>query len=108
VYFYDPQDRRGKELVAGVTTRTFWGERMLVSLVDLEPHAVIPSHTHPHEQVGVVVAGEYTITIGDETRLVKTGDIYIIPGGVSHGVVTGDARATAFEVFSPVREEYKY
>jgi quercetin dioxygenase-like cupin family protein len=108
MYFYDPEDRRGKELVAGVTTRTFWGEKMLVSLVDLEPQAVIAAHSHPHEQIGVVVVGEYTMIIGDETRLVQTGDIYIIPGGVSHSVVTGHERATAFEVFSPVREEYKY
>jgi len=108
MYFYDPQDRPGKELVAGVTIRSFWGDKMLASLVDLEPNAVIPGHSHPHEQIGVVVAGEYTITIGEETRLVGPGDIYIIPGGVSHGVVTGEAQSTAFEVFSPVREEYKY
>ena len=108
MYFYDPLDRQGKELVAGVTARTFWGDRMLVSIVDLEPRAVIPSHSHPHEQIGVVLAGEYTITIGEETRQVGEGDVYIIPGGVSHEVVTGAIRATAFEVFSPVREEYKF
>ena len=42
------------------------------------------------------------LTIGDESRQVKVGDIYIIPGEVDHGVTVGDQPAQAFEVFSPV------
>ena len=107
-YFHDPQDRESRELAPGITARTFWGELMLLSLLDLAPHAVIPTHSHPHEQVGSVLAGEFTLTIGDETRLVRQGDIYIVPGSVEHSVVVGDAAARALEAFSPVREEYKY
>ncbi len=70
-YFFDPESRTGKELVPGVVVRTFWGEQMLASLVDLAAGAVIPAHSHPHEQFGMLLRGEMEITIGGETRTVK-------------------------------------
>lgn len=107
-YFFAPETRARKDLLPGVATRTFWGERMLVSLVDLQAGAAIPPHSHPHEQAGMMLAGEMHLTIGGETRLVKPGDIYVILGGVEHSVRVGDADAQCVEAFSPVREEYKY
>ncbi len=70
-YFYDPDQRTPKELLPGVAARTFWGERMLLSLVDLAPGAVIPSHSHPHEQVTTLISGSLEMTIAGETRLVQ-------------------------------------
>jgi quercetin dioxygenase-like cupin family protein len=107
-YFFDPESRTGKELLPGVMVRTFWGEQMLASLVDLAAGAVIPAHCHPHEQFGMLLYGEISITIAGETRTVKPGGIYIVPGGAEHNVVVGEAAAQAIEAFSPVREEDKY
>ena len=108
MFFHDSEQRASKELMPGVTTRTFWGERILLSLVDLQPNAVIPRHSHPHEQVGMMLQGEMTLSILDETRPVRPGDVYVIPAGVPHGVTLGALGAQALEAFSPVREEYKY
>ena len=72
------------------------------------PHAVIPPHSHPHEQIGMCLEGEFPFTIGDETRTVKPGDVWVIPGGVEHSVAMGDMPGLVVEMFSPVREEYKY
>ncbi|MEZ4554980.1 MAG: cupin domain-containing protein [Caldilineaceae bacterium] len=66
-----------------------------------------PRTGHPHEQGGIVVEGEMELTIGDETRLLKVGDMYIAPGGVEHSVVAGPDSCT-LDIFSPVREEYKF
>lgn len=107
-YFMEAAERTPKGLVPGVTVRTFWGERTLLSLADLEPNAVIPPHSHPHEQIGMVIAGEMTMTIGDEVRACKVGTMYVIPGGTEHSVVTGPDGAQALEVFAPIREEYKF
>jgi quercetin dioxygenase-like cupin family protein len=107
-YFFDPESRTAKELLPGVAVRTFWGERMLASLVDLEADAVIPAHSHPHEQFGMLIRGEMQVNIGGETRTVKAGGIYIVPGGVVHNVHVSAAGAQAIEAFSPVREEYKF
>jgi quercetin dioxygenase-like cupin family protein len=107
-YFFDPETRTPKELVPGVVVRTFWGEQMLASLVDLAAGAVVPLHSHPHEQFGMLLRGEMQMTIAGETRTVQAGDLYFVPGGVEHGVHVGAAGAQAIEAFSPVREEYKF
>ena len=92
----------------GVVVRTFWGEQMLASLVDLAAGAIVPSHSHPHEQFGMLLRGEMQMTIAGETRTVQAGDLYFVPGGVEHGVHVGATDAQAIEAFSPVREEYKF
>jgi quercetin dioxygenase-like cupin family protein len=107
-YFFNPETRTGKELVPGVVVRTFWGEQMLASLVDLAAGAVVPLHSHPHEQFGMLLRGEMQMTIAGETRTVQAGDLYIVPGGVEHSVHVSATDAQAIETFSPVREEYKF
>lgn len=107
-YFYSPDERAAKTLFGNVTAKTFWGDKMLLSIVDLPAGSVVPLHSHPHEQVGIMLEGEATFTVGSETRTLKAGDIWVIPGGVEHTVVTGDRPAKALDIFSPVREEYQY
>jgi quercetin dioxygenase-like cupin family protein len=107
-YFFNPETRTPQELVPGVVVRTFWGEQMLASLVDLAAGAVVPLHSHPHEQFGMLIRGEMQMTIAGESRPVRAGDLYIVPGGAEHGVHVGATDAQAIEAFSPVREEYKF
>jgi quercetin dioxygenase-like cupin family protein len=108
MYFCNLDERTRKELFSGITARTFWGEKMLLSMVDLPAHSVVPLHSHPHEQAGIVTKGQLTFTIGGETKTLHPGDLYIIPGGVEHMVVAGDESAQALDIFSPLREDYKY
>jgi unsaturated pyranuronate lyase len=108
MYFYNPSERGTKELAPGINARTFWGENMLVSVVDLEPDKPLPEHSHPHEQVGTILAGSVDFTIGGETRTLRVGEVFIIPGDVPHSAVTGPQGAKVMEVFSPVREDLKY
>ncbi len=107
-YFYSPAERAAKTLFGDITAKTFWGDKMLLSVVDLPANSVVPLHSHPHEQAGIMLEGEATFTVGGETRTLKAGDIWVIPGGVEHTVVTGDRPAKALDIFSPVREEYQY
>jgi quercetin dioxygenase-like cupin family protein len=108
MYFYDPQTRTPKELAPGILARTFWGQKMLMAVVELEANSVVPQHSHPHEQVGILLEGEMELTIQGETRQLKAGEVYIIPGDVEHSARVGDSPAKAVDVFSPVREEYKF
>ena len=51
----------------------------------LEPGARIPAHRHPtieHEQV--MVRGEMTLGIGDQSRVVHVGDAMYLPAGCGH------------------------
>ena len=107
-HFCDLENREAKEIVPGIHIRTFWGNEMLLSIVDFAPNAVVPTHSHPHEQAGTVLSGEFELTIDGEARWVKPGDTYIILGGVEHSGRSGDTPARAFDIFSPVREDYQY
>jgi quercetin dioxygenase-like cupin family protein len=107
-YFIDAFERESMELVTGATTQTFWGKEMLLSLVTVDANVLVPLHTHPHEQGGIIVEGELEMGIDGEVRLLKPGDMYIIPGNVEHYAKAHDVKAVALDIFSPVREEFKY
>ena len=107
-YFCDLENREAKEVVPGVRIRTFWGSEVLLSIADLDADVTMPVHSHPHEQAGTVLSGELELTIEGESRLIRPGDTFIIPGGVEHGAKTGDIPTRVLDVFSPVREDYQY
>ena len=106
-HFYDPMMVKRQEIAEGVSIRTIWGEKVMMSYIECAPHAVVPMHSHPHEQTGMVLEGEFDFTIGDDTRRLRTGEAYVIPGGVEHGLVALEGWSLALDIFSPVREEYK-
>ncbi|MFC6993128.1 cupin domain-containing protein [Haladaptatus sp. GCM10025707] len=50
----------------------------------LDPGASVPKHTNEVEHEQYVLAGEYTVGIGDEEYTVSAGDSLLIPAGVVH------------------------
>jgi len=106
-FFINPSELNRREVVPGVNLRTMWGDKIMMSMVEIAPGARMPAHTHPQEQAGIVMQGEFEFTIGGETRLLKQGDAYIIPEGVEHGVVGTAGWSLALDIFSPPREDYK-
>jgi quercetin dioxygenase-like cupin family protein len=107
VFFPEAAEGSRHTIFPGVTIRTCAGERMMMSLVDLEPRSVVEEHSHPHEQVGMVLRGQATFHIGGEEKTLGPGDMYRIPGGVPHWVVALDEPVQALDIFYPVREEYR-
>lgn len=108
MYFHDAQNRQTKELAPGVRTRTFWGDNLLLSVVEFDPDSAVPNHTHPHEQGGMMLEGEMEMGIAGESRVLYPGDVYVIPGNVEHWARSVNGPAKALDIFSPVREEFKY
>ena len=57
------------EMFPGVVRRTLTaGDRMMLVEVTLADGAVVPTHTHPHEQTGYLVSGRILFELGDEKR----------------------------------------
>jgi quercetin dioxygenase-like cupin family protein len=83
-----------------------WGERTLLSEVTFTKGGVVPAHSHPHEQIGYVVRGAIEFTLGDRAVVLRGGDSYVIPGGLTHSCFALED-SLAIDIFSPVREEYK-
>ncbi len=91
----------------GVHIQTCAAERMMLSVAEFEPHAVVSEHSHPHEQVGMVLAGRLLFTIGGEQKELGPGDIFRIPGNTPHQAVAGSEPVRVLDIFHPVREEYR-
>jgi quercetin dioxygenase-like cupin family protein len=107
-YFIPKGGGTHRKPFAGVEIHAVAGEGMMLSLVDLAAGSVVPEHSHPHEQMGMMISGRAEFTIGGVTRIVEPGDVWRIPGGVPHMVRTlGEGPAVALDVFHPVRDDYR-
>ena len=95
------------EMLPGVVRRTLTeGERMMLIEVTLDQGAVVPPHTHPHEQIGYLASGRLLWELGDERRELAAGDSWLVPSNVPHQV-TALEPSVAIDIFSPPREEYR-
>ncbi len=62
-------------------------------------------HSHYHSQVTYVGAGEFEVTVGDETRTLVEGDCFFMEPNAPHGAICKKA-GMLIDVFSPVREDF--
>lgn len=106
-YFPAPDECARHTIFPGVTIRTCAAERMMLSYVEIAPRAVVEEHSHPHEQVGMVLEGQARFVVGGEERVLGKGDWYRIPGNVPHRVVALNEPVVALDIFHPVREDYR-
>lgn len=105
--FQGPADWLEAEPVPGVTRRVLsCGQGVMVVQFRIAEGAEVPIHTHPHEQVGHVVAGRLRFRVGEEVQELGPGEGYAIPGDVPHGCV-GLEPTVAVDSFHPVREDYR-
>lgn len=106
-YFADKTSCSRHQIFPGVEIHTLSGESMMISLVEMQPHAVVEEHSHPHEQMGLMLEGEAEFIVGGERRRVGPGGMWPIPGGVKHKVIAGASPVRALDIFHPVREDYR-
>jgi quercetin dioxygenase-like cupin family protein len=92
---------------AGVQMSAMEAEKMTLSVVEMEAHAVIDEHSHPHEQIGYMVEGEAEFVVDGKSVRVRAGQMWRLPGGVPHKVIAGDGPMRAVDVFYPVREDMR-
>jgi quercetin dioxygenase-like cupin family protein len=96
-----------QQIWEGIAGRAVHGERLTLGLIELEPEAVLPEHRHENEQLGMVLEGSITFTIGAERQTLGPGGTWRIPSNVPHEAVIGPEGAVVIDVFSPVREDWK-
>src|SRR5689334_19549973 len=90
----------------GVVARAVDGTEATLALIDLEPNTRVPEHHHVNEQTGILIAGSMSFTIGDETKEIEPGAMWVIPADVPHSVVAGPGGARLAELFAPPRADW--
>ncbi len=104
--FIKLQNVPSKELLPGFTVKFIHVEKMTLAYWDIKAGSILPEHSHHHEQVAAqVISGEFELTLDGEAKIMKAGDIAVIPSNVLHsGKAITDCQL--LDVFSPVREDY--
>jgi quercetin dioxygenase-like cupin family protein len=73
MFFRFPQDFKKRVMPSDPESEFWmvWGERTMLCYSKIKPNSRSPRNSHPHEQAGIVIEGELTLTIGQEKRLCK-------------------------------------
>ena len=95
------------QLAGGVETHILAGKNMTLSFATLASNTYAPVHSHPHEQMMIVVSGEMDAIVDGKYYRVKPGNVVPIAGDVLHGAQTYDEAVEIIEVFSPARKDFE-
>ena len=77
------------------------GREAVIAKVEVAPGAVAAWHTHPGDEMSYVIEGETELMVaGQPTRLIKTGEGFVIPAGIVHSAKnTGSVTAKLAGVY---------
>jgi quercetin dioxygenase-like cupin family protein len=102
--FVTVNDIDAVEFVPGLEFRPVLGDNVMTNFVTYAPHTEAPVHVHEEEQVVIVLDGELEFVIDGQTRLMRPGDVAVIPSWVPHGARTLEVGCTQVDVFTPPRK----
>ncbi|HAS6387622.1 TPA: cupin domain-containing protein [Vibrio vulnificus] len=100
------QDITLEDLGQGISRKVLaHSDNMMSVEVHFETGAIGAMHSHPHEQLTYVLSGEFEFTIGDEKKIVKTGDTMYKEANIEHGCVCLEA-GVLIDTFTPMRKDF--
>jgi quercetin dioxygenase-like cupin family protein len=98
------EDLSAEVVLSGVHRQRVDAERMTVVRYVYAPGSVFPAHSHPEEQVTIVLSGEVEFDVAGATVRAGAGSVILIPPEVVHGArVLGDLKVETLNALSPRR-----
>jgi quercetin dioxygenase-like cupin family protein len=82
-----------------------YNEKLFLAEHHMEKGWVGAAHSHPHEQIVYVISGHLSVTCGGKTFDVRSGDSFVVRGGVEHQASALEA-SHVIDVFTPCRNDY--
>jgi quercetin dioxygenase-like cupin family protein len=96
------QGREPFSLFPGVRLHAIGGEQVLLCRVSYAPGTVVSRHSHEHtEQVMLLLEGDLTMTVGDETQALGASDVVVVNRGVEHEL-RSEGGCSFIEALAPV------
>jgi quercetin dioxygenase-like cupin family protein len=88
-----------------ITRRVLSGEQSMMVWWSMKAGAHDAAHRHPHERIAWMLKGVMELRVGEEHRLMRPGEIAVIPGGVEHEAwIREDTEV--IDIFAPPREDF--
>jgi unsaturated pyranuronate lyase len=91
------------EFLPGLGFRPVLGHRSMTNFVSFQPNTTAPRHVHEEEQIVIVLEGEFTFDLDGDVRVMRKGDVAVVPSWVPHGAWTTDSTCLEIDVFTPPR-----
>jgi quercetin dioxygenase-like cupin family protein len=94
-----------EQLTDNIRRRMIVGTNEMLVRWEFTKGAVAARHSHPHEQIVVMVQGKLRLMVGDEETIMGPYDIVVISPNTPH-----EAHALedtiVIDIFSPLREDF--
>lgn len=104
--FINTDETQPREIIKGARAKFVHTDGMTMSIWNFDEGAVLPAHSHFHEQMTKLISGKFEMTLDGETKVFTESDIAVIPPNVVHSGRAITA-CVMVDVFHPVREDYK-
>lgn len=104
--FIDFQTGHEHTIWDGIHGRMHHSEQLTFGHFRIDAGAILPAHSHPHEQWTHVVEGELEFTIDGEITVLKPGMAAFIPSNAEHSARALTA-CRVIDCFDPVREDFR-
>ncbi len=96
-------------IAAGRTRYIANTDNLMLAVIDFQDGPTTepdPPHSHPHEQISYVAAGEIIFFLDGEPTRLKTGDIYTVPPNAPHAVQLLTEHVCLIDAFTPIRQDF--
>lgn len=95
-----------RDIAPGFHGRYIHSDQVTQGRVDIDEGAILPEHSHPHEQWTTILTGTLELTVSGTVQLLQPGQVLYIP---PHSLHSGRAitACQVIDVFHPVRQDYR-
>ena len=90
----------------GIERQLVVGQQVMICRFRFAPQLVTPQHSHPHEQMSIVVSGRVRFFVEGTERIASPGDVLHFPANCTHGATMLDEEVVLIDIFTPVREDF--
>lgn len=95
-----------EQTAAGIERQMVVGQNMMMCRFRFAPFVITNEHSHPHEQMTLIVQGKVKFTISGEEHILSAGDVLHFPPHNRHGATMLDEEVILIDIFSPIREDF--
>lgn len=90
----------------GIERQMVVGDCLMICRFRFAPFLVTPEHSHPHEQMSMVVSGRVRFFVEGAERIALPGDVLHFPSNCRHGATMMEEEVVLIDIFAPVREDF--
>jgi quercetin dioxygenase-like cupin family protein len=95
-----------ERLTDKISRRIIVGVRVMLVRWEFKAGGIAARHSHPHEQVVMMVSGKLRLGVGDDETIMKPNDVVVIPSGTPHEAEALED-TVVIDIFSPPREDFQ-